>query len=75
MDENGLVTGQIKDLYTIVIEFFNPAANSLARGVDFLRAVHGGHRIPPLHGFQSAWQSIGVNHKKYTPIIRTGGKA
>ncbi|MBI3883198.1 MAG: succinate dehydrogenase cytochrome b subunit [Sphingobacteriales bacterium] len=25
------------------------------------------------HGFQSAFQSLGVNHKKYTPIIKTLG--
>ncbi|HUH35901.1 MAG TPA: succinate dehydrogenase cytochrome b subunit [Moheibacter sp.] len=28
-----------------------------------------------LHGFQSAFQSIGANHKKYTPFIRSFGKA
>ena len=76
VDENGLVTGQIKDLYTIVIEFFNPAANSLALvALIFyvLSMVAVGFHL--WHGFQSAWQSIGVNHKKYTPIIRTAGKA
>lgn len=26
-----------------------------------------------LHGFQSAFQSFGLNHKKYTPIIKTIG--
>ena len=26
-----------------------------------------------LHGFQSAFQSLGLNHKKYTPIIKTVG--
>ena len=26
-----------------------------------------------LHGFQSAFQSLGLNHKKYTPIIKTIG--
>jgi len=25
------------------------------------------------HGFQSAFQSIGINHKKYTPIIKAAG--
>jgi succinate dehydrogenase / fumarate reductase cytochrome b subunit len=23
-----------------------------------------------LHGFQSAFQSLGINHKRYTPIIK-----
>ncbi|PKP49061.1 MAG: succinate dehydrogenase [Bacteroidetes bacterium HGW-Bacteroidetes-12] len=27
-----------------------------------------------LHGFQSAFQSVGFNHKKYTPIIKKLGK-
>ncbi len=26
-----------------------------------------------LHGFQSAFQTFGLNHKRYTPIIRTAG--
>lgn len=26
-----------------------------------------------LHGFQSAFQSLGLNHKKYTPIIKGAG--
>ena len=26
-----------------------------------------------LHGFQSAFQTLGINHKKYTPLIRTAG--
>jgi succinate dehydrogenase / fumarate reductase cytochrome b subunit len=27
------------------------------------------------HGFQSAFQTLGINHKKYTPIIKTIGVA
>jgi succinate dehydrogenase / fumarate reductase cytochrome b subunit len=26
-----------------------------------------------LHGFQSAFQTLGINHKKYTPVIKTIG--
>ena len=26
-----------------------------------------------MHGFQSAFQTLGLNHKKYTPIIKTTG--
>ncbi len=26
-----------------------------------------------LHGFQSAFQTLGINHKKYTPLIRAAG--
>lgn len=28
-----------------------------------------------MHGFQSAFQSLGMNHKKYTPLIKTIGFA
>jgi succinate dehydrogenase / fumarate reductase cytochrome b subunit len=28
-----------------------------------------------LHGFQSAFQTLGLNHKKYTPMIKTIGAA
>lgn len=28
-----------------------------------------------LHGFQSAFQTFGLNHKKYSPIIKTAGAA
>jgi len=28
-----------------------------------------------LHGFSSAFQTMGINHKRYTPIIRTAGTA
>jgi succinate dehydrogenase / fumarate reductase, cytochrome b subunit len=28
-----------------------------------------------LHGFQSAFQSLGLNHKKYTPLIKAAGMA
>ncbi|MBI2720715.1 MAG: succinate dehydrogenase cytochrome b subunit [Bacteroidetes bacterium] len=28
-----------------------------------------------LHGFQSAFQSLGLNHKKYSPLIKTTGVA
>lgn len=28
-----------------------------------------------MHGFQSAFQTLGLNHKKYTPLIKTVGTA
>lgn len=28
-----------------------------------------------LHGFQSAFQTFGLNHKRYTPVIKTAGAA
>ena len=26
-----------------------------------------------IHGFQSAFQTLGINHKRYTPIIKNAG--
>lgn len=26
-----------------------------------------------IHGFQSAWQTLGINHKRYTPILKSIG--
>jgi succinate dehydrogenase / fumarate reductase cytochrome b subunit len=26
-----------------------------------------------VHGFQSAFQTLGINHKRYTPIIKAAG--
>lgn len=28
-----------------------------------------------MQGFQSAWQTLGLNHKKYTPVIKAAGTA
>lgn len=33
----------------------------------------GGLLFHLLHGFQSAFQSLGLNHKKYTPLIKKAG--
>ena len=66
----------IKDLHTVVIDFFNPAKNSMA-GVMvglyvFAMAAMAYHLQ---HGFSSAFQSLGLNHPTYTPIIKKLGTA
>jgi succinate dehydrogenase / fumarate reductase cytochrome b subunit len=64
-----------KDLHTVVMDFFNPEKNKMA--IAYLlfyvlsMAVLGFHLW---HGFASSFQSLGVNHKKYTPIIQMVGK-
>ena len=66
----------VKDLHTVVIEFFNPAKNSWAAyfvGLYVFAMIAMGYHLQ--HGFSSAFQSIGVNHPKYTPVIKFLGTA
>lgn len=60
----------MRDLYTIVMEgFTNPI---LVVFYVLAMAALGFHLF---HGFQSAFQSIGLRNKKYTPIIKKAGYA
>ena len=72
-----LIEGEkIKDLYSVVIDFFNPAKNSMASlmvGLYVFAMIAMGYHLQ--HGFSSAFQSLGINHSKYTPIIKTVGTA
>ena len=64
----------IKDLHTVVIDFFNPEKNSTAAmmvGLYVFAMAAMGYHLQ--HGFSSAFQSLGFNHEKYTPIIKTIG--
>jgi succinate dehydrogenase / fumarate reductase cytochrome b subunit len=57
-----------KNLYVIVKEAFaNPMYVGLYVVAQFALAFH------LLHGFQSAFQTLGLNHKKYTPAIKFVG--
>ena len=62
------------DLHTVVMQFFkeetNPRALLYLILYVFSMAVLGFHLW---HGFASAFQSLGVNHRKYTPLIKTFG--
>jgi succinate dehydrogenase / fumarate reductase, cytochrome b subunit len=56
---------KVKDLYALV----KAAYSSLGMVVFYVVSMIfvGLHLY---HGFQSAFQTLGVNHKKYTPLIR-----
>lgn len=65
-----------KDLYQVVMDFFNPSVNSTAFVpllVYVLAMLALAYHL--MHGFQSAFQSLGLRHKKYTPIIEKVGYA
>tara|TARA_B110000858_G_C17743161_1_gene445973 strand:- start:388 stop:1062 length:675 start_codon:yes stop_codon:yes gene_type:complete len=60
----------IKDMYTMVVEAFSQSWYSAIYVIAVtLLGIHLNH------GFQSAFQSIGLRHKKYTPTIKKLGTA
>ncbi len=59
---------EVKDLYTVVVAAFSQAWYVAIYLVSM--ALLGFHL---LHGFQSAFQTLGLYHKKYTPFIKTVG--
>ena len=63
-----------KDLHKITVAFFKDAKTGLIATILYVIAmlVLAFHL---LHGFSSAFQSIGFNHPKYTPFIKGFGKA
>lgn len=64
-----------KDLYTVVMDFFNPAKNNLALFFMLLYVISMAVLSFHLwHGFSSGFQSLGLNHKKYTPLLHWVGK-
>lgn len=57
--------GEVKDLYTKVYASFHVWYIVLAYMIGLIAlAVH------LLHGFSSAFQTLGIRHKKYTPLIK-----
>lgn len=61
---------QMKDLYTpVMLAFQNPVYVLVYVISMYVIGVH------LRHGFQSAFQTLGINHKKYTPLIRFLGNA
>lgn len=60
---------QVKDLYSQVAHTF---ANPLMVAAYVVGLITLGFHL--WHGFQSAFQTLGLRHKKYTPIIETVGK-
>lgn len=60
---------EYKNVYEIVqAAFSNPIYAGMYVICMIFLALH------LAHGFQSAFQTLGLNHKKYTPIIQTVGK-
>ena len=60
--------GQIKNLYQIVVEAFSQLWYVILYVVSMAAlAFHLSH------GFQSAFQTLGLSHQKYTPIIKSAG--
>ena len=60
---------EVKNLYFIVTEAFtNPIYSIFYMICMIVIAFH------LWHGFQSAFQTLGLNHKKYTPFIQGLGK-
>ena len=72
---NVKVADGYKDLHTVVMDFFNPKKNDLALAYLFLYVISMAVLAFHLwHGFASGFQSLGLNHKRYTPIIQGAGK-
>ena len=65
VDSNGY---EIKDMFTIVKTAFSEWWYS---AIYILAMILLGSHLN--HGFQSAFQSVGLRHKKYTPIIKMLG--
>lgn len=63
-----------KDLHKITVAFFKDPKFGLIATIGYVLAmlVLAFHL---LHGFQSAFQSLGLNNPKYTPLIKGFGKA
>ena len=60
----------VKDLYTLVAAVYeNPLFVIFYVVAMIFIAFH------LWHGFQSAWQTLGLNHRKYTPLIKAVGYA
>lgn len=61
---------QYDNLYVRVVEAFH---NPIYVGLYVISMVALAFHL--IHGFQSAFQTLGLNHKKYTPAIKTIGVA
>lgn len=64
------ITGTLKqeDLYSKVIEAFKNPFYVIVYEIGII-ALHMHLR----HGFQSAFQTLGINHSKWTPLIKCAG--
>jgi succinate dehydrogenase / fumarate reductase cytochrome b subunit len=60
---------EVKNLYTTVVEAYSNVLYVIIYVISMI--VIGFHLY---HGFQSSFQTLGLNHKKYTPLIQGLGK-
>ena len=60
---------EVKDLYTLVAAAYTNLGYVIFYVVSMVVIAY--HL---LHGFQSAFQTLGLNHRKYTPLIKTVGR-
>jgi succinate dehydrogenase / fumarate reductase, cytochrome b subunit len=60
----------VKDLNAVVVDAFKQIWIVIIYVISM--GVVGFHLF---HGFQSAFQTLGLNHKKYTPLIKNLGTA
>ena len=63
----------LKDLHTVVLAFFspeNPLGLIAVVGYVLAQLALSVHLV---HGFQSGFQSLGLRHPKYTPVIEKTG--
>jgi succinate dehydrogenase / fumarate reductase cytochrome b subunit len=63
-----------KDLHKITIDFFKHPKTGLLATILYVLAMFT-LAFHLLHGFQSAFQSLGLNNPKYTPGIKKFGAA
>ena len=61
-----------KDLHKITVAFFKDPKTGLIATILYVLAMFT-LAFHLLHGFQSAFQSIGLNSPKYTPTIKKAG--
>jgi len=60
-------------LENLYVEMVNVFQNPVAVIVYVLGCIGLGYHL--LHGFSSAFQTLGINHKSYTPMIQSVGAA
>lgn len=63
-----------KDLHKITVAFFKDPKTGLIATILYVLAMFA-LAFHLLHGFQSAFQSLGLNNPKYTPAIKKAGAA
>ena len=66
--KKAVFTGEEHDTFQNIKEIFQ---NPLLVGLYLAGVISLAYHL--MHGFQSAFQTLGLNHKKYTPIIQKTG--